>query len=197
MVEKEYLVEEAAKWAIEAHYGQKRKVEGLPYILHPFEVAAIAGAITTDKEVIAAALLHDTVEDAGKSLDEIRELFGERVAYLVSTETENKREDRPGSETWMIRKQESLEVLKNATDIGVKALWLSDKLANLRSLNRTFQRRGPSFWSFFNQSNPTVQKWYYESVKDMTSVFSRTGVWKEYSLMLDMLFGGVKIDEQH
>ena len=74
------LFDDAARFAVDAHAGMLRKGDAIPYVLHPFEVASIAATITTDEEVLAAALLHDTVEDADASLDRIRELFGDRVA---------------------------------------------------------------------------------------------------------------------
>ena len=88
------LFDDAARFAVEAHADMTRKGGGLPYILHPFEVATIAASMTSDEEVLAAALLHDVVEDAGVDFNELRERFGNRVADLVASETENK---YPGS----------------------------------------------------------------------------------------------------
>lgn len=99
------LVSEAIIFATKAHDGMRRKKSEQPYILHPVEAAAIAGSITTNQEIIAAAALHDVVEDAGIAIEEIRESFGERVAELVLSETENKREKLPAEETWEIRKE--------------------------------------------------------------------------------------------
>ncbi len=81
------------------------------------EAAVIVSTMTSDQNVIAAAILHDVVEDAGIAMEEIEANFGERVRELVEAETENKREDLPPSETWRIRKEESLDVLKN-TDLA-------------------------------------------------------------------------------
>ena len=95
--------------------------------------------MTTDQEVIAAALLHDVVEDTHVTIDEIEEKFGKRVKELVLSETEDKRPNMPSSLSWRIRKEESLEVLKTTTDIGVLMIWLGDKLANIRSIYRELQ----------------------------------------------------------
>ena len=113
------LVSEAIAFSVKAHDGQRRKKSNAPYILHPMEAAVIVGTMTDDQELIAAAALHDVVEDAGITMDEIGERFGARVKELVLSETENKRENLPPADTWRIRKEESLEVLKNAEDLSV------------------------------------------------------------------------------
>ena len=99
------LVSEAIAFAVKAHDGMRRKKSEAPYILHPMEAAVIVGTMTDDQNVIAAAALHDVVEDAGITLQEIKERFGKRVWELVSSETEDKRADLPPEETWCIRKE--------------------------------------------------------------------------------------------
>ena len=121
-------VEEAIIFATKKHAGQRRKIGNAPYIMHSLEVAQIISTITDDENIIIAGLLHDTVEDTDTTLSEIRDVFGDRVMELVSMETENKyRQDNPG-DTWYRRKEESLKVLKESTDYGVKIIWLADKL---------------------------------------------------------------------
>ena len=119
------LVSEAIAFAVKAHDGMRRKKSGVPYILHPMEASVIVGTMTDDQNLIAAAVLHDVVEDAGITLEEIKEKFGQRVWELVRSETEDKRADLPPASTWRIRKEESLEVLKNTEDIGVLMVWLA------------------------------------------------------------------------
>ena len=128
------LVSEAIAFAVKAHDGMRRKKSEAPYILHPMEAAVIVGTMTDDQNLIAAAALHDVVEDAGITIEEIEEKFGKRVRELVSSETEDKRADLPPSDTWRIRKEESLSVLRNTNDVGVLMVWLGDKLANMRSI---------------------------------------------------------------
>ena len=113
------LVSEAIAFAVKAHDGMRRKKNEAPYILHPMEAAVIVGTMTNDQNLLAAAVLHDVVEDADITLEEIEEKFGRRVRELVESETENKRADLPPTATWRIRKEESLEVLKNTDDIAV------------------------------------------------------------------------------
>ena len=81
------LVSEAISFAVKAHDGMRRKNSNNPYILHPMEAAVIVGTMTTDQDVIAAAVLHDVVEDANITIEEIEEKFGKRVRELVESET--------------------------------------------------------------------------------------------------------------
>ena len=186
------LLDRAIAFATKAHSGTLRKKDGIPYILHPMEVASIAGGITTDVEVLTAALLHDTVEDTNVTLDTIKSQFGDRVAALVASETEDKRRDRSPAETWMQRKVESLAALRNAVDPGVRVLWLSDKLANMRSFARQYEKEGDRMWKDYNQTDPAQQAWYYRTIEALTSDLKDTNAWKELRALNARVFGGVK-----
>ena len=182
------LVSEAIAFAVKAHDGMRRKKSEAPYILHPMEAAVIVGSMTDDQSLIAAAALHDVVEDAGISLTEIEEKFGKRVKELVASETEDKRADLPPSDTWRIRKEESRTVLKNTDDIGVLTVWLGDKLANMRSIYRDFKEEGAAMWQRFNQKNADEQAWYYRSIADLTKRLSHTSAWLEYTTLTEIVF---------
>ncbi|MBQ2642293.1 MAG: HD domain-containing protein [Eubacterium sp.] len=181
-------LDEAIEFATERHSGQVRRRESIPYIMHPLEVATIASKMTDDEEVLIAALLHDTVEDTDTTNEEIKERFGERVAKLVSSETENKRPDLPPEETWQIRKEESLEFLKNATDPGVKVLWMADKLSNIRSLYILHEKYGERMWDTFNQKDAKKQQWYYETIAEYLSDLKDTLSYIEYTQLLSIIF---------
>lgn len=170
------------------HDGQIRKMETVPYILHPMEVATIIGSMTDDEDVIIAGLLHDAVEDTNFEAQEIKERFGNRVAELVASETENKRKTLEPKSTWKIRKQESLEVLKNTTDRDIKILWLSDKLANMRVMYRSWCKLGEKMFDAFHQKNISEQKWYYESVAEYTYELKDTHAHKEYVEYMKKIF---------
>ena len=182
------LVSEAIAFAVKAHDGMRRKKSEAPYILHPMEAAVIVGTMTDDQNLIAAAALHDVVEDAGITLEEVEGKFGKRVRELVESETEDKREDRPPSDTWRIRKEESLEVLKNTDDIGVLMVWLGDKLANMRSLYRDWKVEGDAMWQRFNQKDVNEQAWYYGSIVKFTERLSHTSAWLEYKTLTELIF---------
>ena len=183
------LVSEAIAFAVKAHDGMRRKKSELPYILHPMEAAVIVGTMTEDQKVIAAAVLHDVVEDAGVTIEEIAEKFGARVRELVASETEDKRADRPPAETWRIRKEESLDVLRKTEDIGVLMVWLGDKLANMRSIYRDWKVEGDAMWQRFNQKNVAEQAWYYRSIITLTERLSDTSAWIEYKTLTELVFG--------
>ena len=146
------LVSEAIVFSTKAHDGMRRKKSNSPYVLHPMEVGAILGTMTDKQEVIAAGVLHDVVEDAGITLEEIGEKFGKRVMELVASETENKREDLPPEDTWRIRKEETLEKLRTTDDIDVLRLWIGDKLSNIRAIYRDFLVEGDAVWNKFQQN---------------------------------------------
>ena len=183
------LVSEAIAFAVKAHDGMRRKKSEAPYILHPMEAAVIVGTITDDQNLIAAAALHDVVEDAGVAIEEIEEKFGKRIRELVASETEDKRADLPPSDTWRIRKEESLAVLRTTDDIGVLMVWLGDKLANMRSIYRDWKVEGDAMWQRFNQKNVTEQAWYYRSIIDLTERLSATSAWLEYKTLTELVFG--------
>ena len=183
------LVSEAIMFAVAAHDGMRRKKSETPYILHPMEAAVIVGTMSDDQELIAAAVLHDAIEDAGVAIETIEAKFGKRVRALVGSETEDKRADLPPSATWRIRKEESLLVLKNTDDTAVLMVWLGDKLANMRAIYRDFKVEGNAMWQRFNQKNVEEQAWYYRSVAKLTERLSDTTAWLEYKTLTELVFG--------
>ena len=183
------LVSEAIAFAVRAHDGQRRKEREAPYILHPIEAAVIVGSMTDDQSIIAAAVLHDVVEDAGITIEEIEEKFGKRVRDLVASETENKREDLPPAETWRIRKEETLAILRDTDDLGVLMMWIGDKLANMRSIYRDYKVEGHALWQRFNQKDAREHAWYYRSILKLTERISYTSAWIEYKALTDIVFG--------
>ena len=183
------LVSEAIAFAVKAHDGMRRKKSDAPYILHPMEAAVIVGTMSDDQNLIAAAALHDVVEDAGITIEEIEEKFGKRVRELVEAETENKREELPAADTWRIRKEESLVVLKNTDYLGVLMVWLGDKLANMRAIYRDWKVEGDAMWQRFNQKSVSEQAWYYTSIVKLTERISHTSAWIEYKALTEMVFG--------
>lgn len=180
------VLEEAIAFATKAHEGQTRKMSNTPYILHPLEVAAIAGTMTDELEVMAAAVLHDTVEDCGVDPNTIRDKFGSRVYALVMSETEDKMLDISLVDSWKTRKEDSLIVLSTTKDRGVKVLWLSDKLSNLRSFYRESEKSGGEFLTHLHQKDPKMQYWYFNSIAQLLeSELKDTDAYKEYVDLLE------------
>lgn len=180
------LVAKAVAYAAYAHDGQFRKGTALPYIVHPMEAASIVAGITNDPELIAAAVLHDVMEDCGVSETELRTRFGRRVAQLVRAESEDKEADAAGS--WQKRKLRTVNRLRVASREEM-ILVLADKLSNLRSMERDLRAAGPALWQRFNQTNPSMHKWYYSSIAEMLRPLEDTDAYQEYTALIPRVFG--------
>lgn len=185
------LLEEAIIYATVMHQGKERKFNKIPYILHPMEVAQILSTMTDDEEIISAGILHDIVEDTDGTLKEIEKRFGKRVAALVASESEENIPGEDKSASWKRRKEDSIQMLKNSTDIGVKMLWLSDKLANMRSLARVYSEKGEEIWQTLHQRDPAMQCWYYKSIAEQLELsLNRTGAFKEFIQHINFIWPG-------
>lgn len=182
------LRQKAIQYAAEAHKGTVRKGNKLPYIIHPIEVMALVSQMTNDEEVIAAAALHDVVEDTPRTIEDIRGCFGERIAKLVDMESENKRPDLPKEQTWRIRKEESLSHDREMPP-EAKYIMLADKLSNMRATQRDFAKDGHNVWQKFNMKDEKQQEWYYRKVAEVLSDLSEEALYKEYAAILDEIFG--------
>jgi len=129
----------AAHFAALKHRDQRRKdVDTSPYINHPISVAKIIADVgeVNDPEILAAALLHDTLEDTDTSPDELEGQFGERVRKLVEEVTDDKKLPK------QVRKTRQIE---HAADIseGAVLIKLGDKISNVFDVTET----PPSDWS--------------------------------------------------
>lgn len=182
------IFEQACQFAIKAHEGMVRKGTQIPYITHPMEAAAIVATMTTDREILAAAVLHDTVEDTPTTIEELRAMFGERVARLVAGESENKRPDLPASETWKIRKEETIAHLQETKDPAEKMLVIGDKLSNIRGLDRDHRTLGEKVWERFNVHDRELHHWYYASIAEATSELADTSAWQEMNALIHKVF---------
>ena len=184
-------IEEAIIYATVMHQGKVRKLGEVPYILHPLEVAQILSTMTNDQDVITAGILHDIVEDTDGTLKEIEKRFGERVALLVSSESENDTSNENRSETWKRRKEDSLKVLRNSQDQGVRMVWLADKLANIRSLAGNYSEHGEKVWESFNQHDPEMHRWYYTTIAEQLELsLNKTGAFKELIKHINFIWPG-------
>ena len=183
------MVEKAMIFASKAHEGMFRKGTNIPYIVHPMEAGAIAASITSDEEVISAAILHDTLEDTSITEEDIEREFGKEVLRLIQSDSEDKREDLPPEETWKIRKQETIDYLKNKADKKEKIIAISDKLSNIRAIYRDQEKIGDEFWNRFNQKDKNEHAWYYGSFIETLSELSETAAYREYCEIINKVFG--------
>src|SRR4051812_14115670 len=128
--------EEALTFAAGAHgrARQERKGTDFPYVSHPIRVAEILDRFGYSDDVVIAGFLHDTVEDAGVSLDEISVAFNAGVAPLVPAASEPDK-----SQPWRARKEHPIPRLQSETDAGALGLVAADKLDNVRSIADTLR----------------------------------------------------------
>lgn len=170
-------------FASKAHDGMFRKGSNIPYIVHPMEAGAIAASVTDDEEVIAAAILHDVLEDTSICEEEIENEFGKEVLRLVKSDSEDKREELPPEQTWKIRKQETIDYLRNKADSKEKIIALSDKLSNIRAIYRDYNKMGDELWNRFNQKDKKEHAWYYGSFIETLAAY------EEYCELVNKIFG--------
>ena len=130
------LVAGAHELATDAHAGQRRKDDGTPYITHPETVAGLLDDAGFGDEVIAAALLHDVVEDTDMGSEELRERFGDRVAELVEALSED-----GDISDYEDRKREHREQVEESGSDAV-AIYIADKLSNLRDMRKIYALDG-------------------------------------------------------
>jgi guanosine-3',5'-bis(diphosphate) 3'-pyrophosphohydrolase len=137
--ERSPLVRAAYEKASEAHAGQVRNGSGgLPYIEHPTAVAARLEQHGYGEDVVAAALLHDVVEDSETTVEELRAAFGDRVAELVAALSDDESID-----DYRARKDEHRGRVRRF-DGDAFAIYGSDKLTNSNTLHLSLQREGES-----------------------------------------------------
>lgn len=176
------MIRDAAEFAARVHEGKVRKGSKIPYIVHPFETAVIVSGLTKDPEVISAALLHDVIEDAGVTYEELLERFGVRVADLVLAESEDK------SKTWKERKSATIEHLKTA-EREVKMICLGDKLSNLRSTAGDMLLKGDEVWAKFRVKDKGEHEWYYRGVFCELAEFRGELAYEELARLIKEIFG--------
>lgn len=178
------LITEAVIFAAQKHDTQKRKGTDIPYILHPLETGLIASQITSDENVICAAILHDVVEDSKVTPGDIAKMFGERVSALVMTQSEDK------SKSWHDRKRNTIDYLERTQDSDAKIITLADKLSNIRSLSSDYKKLGDALWERFNEKDKDKQGWYYKSIAAALKEFQGNPFYEEYVRLVREIFGG-------
>ena len=182
------LLCQATRLAAQAHDGAYRKGGKMPYLLHVMETAEIVGTMTEDEDVLAAAVLHDVLEDTSVTEEELRETVGGHVTELVLAVSENKRREQPAEATWRLRKQESVEKLLQEPRLEVKMIALGDKLSNIRALQRDYGILGEQVWERFNNKSKAEQGWYYQAVTDALQDLSVYPVWHELASLVWEVF---------
>ena len=181
------LLDRAITFAVKAHQGMERKGKGFPYIVHPMEAVRIVATMTNDQELLAAAALHDVIEDTDTTADDLKKEFGERVAMLVEAESDDKTGGSK-AETWHQRKQDTLDRLRNA-DLDIKIVALGDKLSNMRAIAHDYAVLGDELWNRFTVKDPAEHAWRYHALAEALNDLSDTDAYKEFHTLVNKTFG--------
>jgi len=182
------VLEKAILFATQRHAGAVRKGTDTPYIVHPLEAVSIAAGITNEPDVLAAAVLHDVVEDTNTTINEIETEFGGRIAKLVAAESEDKLPGIPAAESWELRKKATLSALPSAS-LDEKIIMLADKLSNIRAIYRDTVRIGDGVWERFNQKDKSKHEWYYREIAAELLELSEYLAYREYCKLINLVFG--------
>jgi len=164
-------IEQAIASATLLHQHQKRKMNDVPYIVHPYAVAFLLAHYSNDEDVIIAGLLHDTLEDVPQYTEEkLRTAFGERVCRIVKEVTEAYTEEekkhpykRAGS--WLMRKEGYLKYLRDDSEEALLVA-SADKIHNMRSFLDEYQIHGETVWDQF-RTNREKMLWFYTETTEI------------------------------
>lgn len=185
------LLDRAIIFAVKAHHNTERRGKGFPYIVHPMEAVEIVATITSDQELLAAAALHDTVEDTDVTVEQIRAEFGDRIAELVHAESDQINGElfngANETETWHARKQAAIDRLAAASH-DAKIVAMGDKLSNMRAIWRDYQLKGDALWSIFHVKDKASHEWHYRGLAASLSELSDTFAYQEFMRLLNEVF---------
>lgn len=187
------FLDRAIIFAVKAHAGTERRGKGFPYIVHPMEAMEIVATMTPDQELLAAAALHDTVEDTSVTIEDIRAQFGDRVASLVQSESDVFIEGKSEEDSWHERKQAAMDRLSAASH-EAKMVALGDKLSNMRAIARDYAMKGDALWQLFHAKDPKDHEWHYRGLAQSLKELADTFAYKEFVSLINQVFA--KADEK-
>lgn len=182
------LLDRAIMFAVRAHAGTERRGKGFPYIVHPMEAMEIVATLTSDQELLAAAALHDTVEDTDITVEQIRAEFGDRIASLVASESDAFEQGVSEEDSWHARKQAAIDRLSSAPH-DAKIVALGDKLSNMRAIARDYAMQGDKLWNLFHAKDPKDHEWHYRGLADALRELHDTFAYKEFEQLINQVFG--------
>ena len=182
------LLDRAIVFAVRAHSGTERRGKGIPYIVHPLEAMEIVATMTPDQELLAAAALHDTVEDTDVTIAQIQTEFGDRVAELVAMESDEPHQSRDSIENWRARKQAAIDRLARASR-DAKIVALGDKLSNMRAIARDYVEQGDNLWNLFHAKDRKDHEWHYRGLAASLRELQETFAYKEFEQLINQVFG--------
>ena len=181
------ILDRAIIFAVKAHTGTERRGKGYPYIIHPMEAVEIVATMTKDQELLAAAILHDTVEDTNVTVDQIREEFGDRVAELVASESDEMPVGVSEEDSWHARKQAAIDRLSKASR-EAKIVAMGDKLSNMRAIARDYAEQGDKLWNLFHVKDRKSHEWHYRGLADALKELDGTFAYQEFIKLINQVF---------
>ncbi|KKP32397.1 MAG: hypothetical protein A2312_04710 [Candidatus Staskawiczbacteria bacterium RIFOXYB2_FULL_32_9] len=171
------IIGKAVKIAVFAHKDQVRKADGLPFIIHPFMVALKLAKYNFSDKIVAAALVHDVLEDTNFSEKILKNELGKEVLEIVKAVTND------NSLIWEDEKKKYIETVRNGPD-GSKAVSLADKIHNIESLLQAYKKQGPEIWKKFNRGKEK-KIWFEEEVLKMLKETWDHPMIKEYEVLIN------------
>lgn len=181
------LLDRAIVFAVKAHAGTERRGKGFPYIVHPMEAMEIVATMTPDQELLAAAALHDTVEDTDVTIEQIRAEFGDRVADIVKDESDVFVEGVSEQDSWHDRKRAAIERIAKAPR-EAKMVALGDKLSNMRAIARDYAIKGDELWKIFHVKDRKDHEWHYRGLADSLRELKDTEAYREFESLINQVF---------
>lgn len=154
------MIFQAIEFAAAAHRGQYRKGTRLPYIMHPLNAARCLLEAGCEDELVAAAILHDVLEDTETTIEELYAAFGPRIAELVISVSEPEE-----LVAWEDCKAHTLEALRTSS-LDVLYVAIADKLDNIQSIRQSVGENGELTWKRFRRGRDQ-QRWYYETLSEI------------------------------
>lgn len=158
---------QALIYAHTLHREQPRKGKDIPYIGHLLGVASLVLEAGGDEDMAIAALLHDAVEDQGGQprLDEIKKMFGDRVAHIVWGCTDSDEADPDKKAPWCERKQKYVAHVEHQADPQVRLVSAADKVHNSRAVLLDHYELGDAVFDRFSKGKQGTL-WYYRALVD-------------------------------
>lgn len=182
------LLDKAIIFATKAHAGTERRGKAYPYIIHTMEAVAIAATMTNNQHLLAAAALHDVIEDTNISEFEIQQEFGAKIAHLVASESDPQYQDISEEESWVTRKKFVIERLSKAT-LEEKIVAMGDKLSNLRAIYRDYTTKGEALWNMFHAPDTKLHEWHYRGLLRAFTGLESTFAYKEFAELVKKIWG--------
>ena len=181
------VLDRAIIFAVNAHSGTERRGKGFPYIIHPMEAVEIVATMTTDQELLAAAALHDVVEDTSVTVEQLRSEFGDRIASLVAAESDTFEDGVSQEDSWHSRKRAAIDRLAHESH-DAKIVALGDKLSNMRAIARDYSVMGDALWNIFHTKDPKDHEWHYRGLADSLRELEGTFAYKEFVSLINQVF---------